>query len=220
MELSRLGETADSMWREIPQHHQKVKLDIHQVMPDHMHGIIILGHDELKFEEMRDVSKDPRRDVQLNVPPLNPLNVPPLNPLNVPPLSPLNVPPLNPLNVPPQVHSHDEDDIHIPWDECTNVPLGVNFPDNALLYNPRKKRSIGKDISPPKDSLSVVIRTFKAAVTTWARNNGIPEFRWHGRFHERILRDENHLFYVRRYIFNNPRNWKAGTRRIRKGGAG
>jgi len=158
MNLSRLGEIADSMWREIPNHHEKVKLDIHQVMPDHMHGIIILGHDELKFGEMRksDVSHDPgrdvshetRRDVQLNVPPLNS------------------------LNIPPRMHSHDEEIIHVPPEECTNVSLGVNFPDSALLYDPRKKRSIGRGISPPKGSLSVIIRTFKAAVTTWRKTMG------------------------------------------------
>jgi hypothetical protein len=40
---------------------------------------------------------------------------------------------------------------------------------------------IRKSISPVKGSLSVIIRTFKAAVTTWARPNGHPEFAWQGR---------------------------------------
>jgi hypothetical protein len=143
MNLSPLGEIADRMWKEVPNHHANVKLDVHQVMPNHIHGIVILGHDT-GFG--RDVHVDSRRDVQLNVPPLEQLNVPP--------------------------------------EQCTNVPLGINFPSDAQLYDPRKKRSIGRGISPAKESLSVIIRTYKAAVTTWARRNGFPEFQWQGRFYE------------------------------------
>ena len=123
--LSPLGEAAEACWREMPKHHTGVELDEYIVMPNHVHGIIILNNVILC------------RDVQLNV--------------------------------------------------STNVSF--------------------RSISPQKGSLSVVVRTFKAAVTTWARRNGHDEFAWQERFYDRIVRDENDLYRIRKYIRDNPRKW-------------
>jgi REP element-mobilizing transposase RayT len=38
--LSRLGEIVDACWRDIPNHFAHVALDVHVVMPDHIHGIL------------------------------------------------------------------------------------------------------------------------------------------------------------------------------------
>jgi len=86
-----------------------------------------------------------------------------------------------------------------------NVPTGDTVSLNAHSGNTSKH--IGKTISPSKGSLSVVIRTFKAAVTTWARTNGQEEFAWQGRFHDHIIRDEDDLYRIRTYIRNNPLKW-------------
>ena len=40
--LSALGDLAAKCWLEIPQHYSNVRLDQWIVMPDHLHGIIIL----------------------------------------------------------------------------------------------------------------------------------------------------------------------------------
>lgn len=63
-------------------------------------------------------------------------------------------------------------------------------------------------MSPAKGSLSVIIRTFKGAVTTWAHNNGHGDFAWLGRFHDHIIRDEQELGRIRDYIRNNPLKWR------------
>jgi len=42
MKLSPIGEIAQSFWLEIPQHFNNVRLDIFQVMPNHIHGILVL----------------------------------------------------------------------------------------------------------------------------------------------------------------------------------
>ncbi|MEZ4848169.1 MAG: transposase [Bacteroidia bacterium] len=42
MHLSEMGIIADTCWREIPAHFPFVKLGTHIVMPDHVHGIIII----------------------------------------------------------------------------------------------------------------------------------------------------------------------------------
>jgi len=42
MELSRVGVIADILWHEIPQHAKNVELGAFVVMPNHIHGILIL----------------------------------------------------------------------------------------------------------------------------------------------------------------------------------
>jgi len=42
MILSEIGKIADSHWREIPNHFPSVHLDEFQMMPDHLHGIVII----------------------------------------------------------------------------------------------------------------------------------------------------------------------------------
>lgn len=42
--LSKIGEIITSCWQQIPEHNPNVELDAHVIMPNHMHGILIL-HD-------------------------------------------------------------------------------------------------------------------------------------------------------------------------------
>ena len=44
MILSEIGLVARQLWYEIPQHFQHVKLDEFIIMPNHIHGIIILDY--------------------------------------------------------------------------------------------------------------------------------------------------------------------------------
>jgi len=46
MKLSAVGVLADIFWHEIPKHAKGVTLDAFVVMPNHIHGIIILDNDE------------------------------------------------------------------------------------------------------------------------------------------------------------------------------
>jgi len=43
MILNDLGITADSYWKEIPKHFKNVELDYYVIMPNHIHGIIIIN---------------------------------------------------------------------------------------------------------------------------------------------------------------------------------
>jgi len=42
MVCNELGKLADSIWKNIPTHYPEVKLDHYQIMPNHLHGIIII----------------------------------------------------------------------------------------------------------------------------------------------------------------------------------
>ena len=43
MVLSEIGKIADKHWRKIPDHFRYIKLDAFIIMPDHLHGIIIIN---------------------------------------------------------------------------------------------------------------------------------------------------------------------------------
>jgi REP element-mobilizing transposase RayT len=42
MQLFEIGKLANKFWLEIPEHFPFVKLDVHVVMPNHVHGIIVI----------------------------------------------------------------------------------------------------------------------------------------------------------------------------------
>lgn len=49
MELSELGEIALTCWNAIPNHFPSVELDVSIVMPNHVHGIIVLQGGNVKL---------------------------------------------------------------------------------------------------------------------------------------------------------------------------
>ena len=54
-------------------------------------------------------------------------------------------------------------------------------------------------------NLGHVIRWFKGRVSFESRS--YLNFAWLGRFHDRIIRDDDGFEAIRKYIFNNPQNW-------------
>ena len=171
MQLSEAGKIAQRCWEEIPDHFPLTAVDEFVIMPDHMHGIVIILRGESS-----------RGGVQLNAASKASLSIP-----------------LNDERL--QLNAASKASLSAPLND-------ERFPLNA----PSKTSHTRKDnyfsiISPRKKTLSVIIRTYKAAVTTICRENGIYEFQWQRNYHERIIRDEGGLAAVRRYILNNPAKW-------------
>ncbi len=127
MELSGIGEMVQKYWDQIPEHFGNIQLDEFVVMPNHIHGIVVINN--LRCVHCRDVA-------------------------------------------------------------C-NVSTG----------------NIMSRISPKPKSLSTIIRSFKSAVSNWCHKNNFAFFQWQPRFYERIIRDENELNQIRKYIRNNPIKW-------------
>ena len=189
MQLSEAGKIAQRCWEEIPDHFPLTAVDEFVIMPDHMHGIVII------------LREKPRGGVQLNAASKASLSIP-LNDerlqLNAASKASLSIP-LNDERL--QLNAASKASLSAPLND-------ERFPLNA----PSKTSHTRKDnyfsiISPRKKTLSVIIRTYKAAVTTICRENGIYEFQWQRNYHERIIRDEGGLAAVRRYILNNPAKW-------------
>ena len=43
MKINDLGKIVESCWEEIPNHFESVELDYYMIMPNHVHGIIIIN---------------------------------------------------------------------------------------------------------------------------------------------------------------------------------
>lgn len=135
MYLSELGKFCRKCWNEIPIHYPDIELDYYIIMPNHIHGIIILN-------------ENARRDVACNV------------------------------------------------------------STNTVKNNNKTKNLYFSKISPKANSLSVIVRSFKSAVTRYSSKNDFKDFKWQPRFYDRIIRNEKELFQIRKYIEQNPIKWE------------
>ncbi|MDI6767959.1 MAG: transposase [Bacteroidota bacterium] len=124
LRLNGIGNIAKNCWQELEQHFSNIMLDEFVIMPNHVHGIII-------------ISEKPRRDVQLNIP----------------------------------------------------------------------TEDYFSKISPKPHSLGVIIRTYKAAVTTICKQNSYDDFQWQKGYYAHIIRNEKSLYRIREYIRTNPERW-------------
>ena len=116
-----IGSIAGEYWRKIPEHFPFVILDEFVVMPDHVHGIIII------YKEIQDI---------------------------------------------------------------------------ASLQQIGYVNKFG----PQSGNISSIIRGYKAGVKSYATINKI-DFAWQPRFYDRIIRDDEEMKRIRKYIVKNPDNW-------------
>lgn len=121
------GKIVNKIWHEIPKHFANIVLDEFVVMPDHVHGIIIVDNDTVDVAYMQHVRK----------------------------------------NVDP------------------------------IQYRVMRSKML----------LSRVIQQFKSAVTREINRKCKIDFRWQRNYYERIIRNENELQRIRKYIRENPVKW-------------
>ena len=62
-------------------------------------------------------------------------------------------------------------------------------------------------MSPGRRTLAVIVRTYKAAVTSTCRRAGHAEFGWQRNYYEHVIRDEADLDRTRQYVLDNPQRW-------------
>ena len=121
LQMTPIGIIANEYWSKIPEHFPFVKLDEFVVMPNHVHGILV-------------ISKE----------------------------------------------THN----------------------NASLQRTGYVNKFG----PQSGNISSVIRGYKSAVKSFATKNNIA-FAWQPRFYDRIIRDEDEMNRIRKYIVENPDHW-------------
>ncbi|MBF8248524.1 MAG: hypothetical protein HW374_1324, partial [Bacteroidetes bacterium] len=110
------------------------------------------------------------------------------------------------LNAPTSILSNKQGKgvlLNAPTSALPTVPTSIpsNEQGKGVLLNAPAR------LSPQRGSLSVVIRTYKAAVTKLSHDAGHLQFGWHRNYHDRIVFDAQDLTRIRQYIRNNPMNW-------------
>ncbi|HMN49306.1 MAG TPA: transposase [Ignavibacteriaceae bacterium] len=78
---------------------------------------------------------------------------------------------------------------------------GIIIIDNSLKINAKEQKK--------ESSLSDIIGKFKSFTTRKIREtlSDKTEFKWQKSFYDRIIRNENELFNIRKYIQENPLRW-------------
>ena len=121
LQPTHIGQIANEYWQKIPEHFPFVILDEFQIMPNHVHGIIVIDSKETQ---------------------------------------------------------------------------------NIASLQEGYKNKFG----PQSGNLSSVIRGYKAAIKSFVTTNHC-EFGWQPRFHDRIIRNDDEMNRIRKYIIENPDNW-------------
>lgn len=135
------GTIAEERWFALPEHHPGVTLDEFVVMPDHIHGIIIIDR-----------------------------------------------------AAPPP--SADE--------------LEEGLEQAILAHDDEGSTPMSRPKGAPSGSLGAIIGSYKSSVSRHINKlNGTPGAPiWQRDYWERIIRHDRALFFIRRYIRNNPANWR------------
>ena len=151
MYLSDTGKIANEFWSEIPKHFPFVELGNFVIMPNHIHGILILNK--------------PVETLHCNV--------------------------SNP--------NENNDALHCNVENIQTLQCNVST----------EKNDMGK-ISPKSGSVSVIVRSFKSAVTKISKKTN-PDFGWQSRFYDHVIRDAVSFENIRNYIDQNPLKWKEDS---------
>ncbi len=182
MNLSALGHFANSCWYEIPKHFPFVELGAFVVMPNHIHGIIIINKPDVNDSPM------PQRLVETQN-------------LASPPPSP------DPQTV-LEIQANGDLDFHVhggwknhPNEHCLETQNLASLPPGA---------GPGSQFGPQSKNLASVVRGYKIGVTKNARLI-YADFSWQERYHDHIIRKEAEYLRIAQYIRANPQNWRKDT---------
>ena len=183
MILSGAGVLADVFWHEIKNHQKHVELDAFVVMPNHIHGILIINKPEEKRKEEEIIENKNKRNNHSSY------------------QGEENEDSRN------QDKNGDSSTVVACNDSTLDFSSTLEFPKemNSPLITEYSQHMA--DISPKKDSLPSIIRSYKSAVTKHANRLGF-DFAWQSKYHDHIIRDEAAYQRIAQYIVNNPSKWK------------
>ena len=168
MKLSEFGKIVSKVWNAIPEHFENVELDQFVVMPNHVHGIIIIN-------ESNNVRAWHANQSFVGTQGINQTFV--------------------------KAQGIDQSFVRA-W-HAMPLPkadiMSVSKADTMPL------QKFGKPIS---SSLSVIVGSFKSAVTKFMHVRGYNDRKiWHRNYYEHIIKKEKELNEIRKYIANNPASW-------------
>jgi REP element-mobilizing transposase RayT len=198
MVLNQFGMVAQNEWYKLPDRFPNLRLDAFQVMPNHIHGIIILN--------------EPCAGATLVVAPLNYNNA----------VSPIHdeqtVSPIHDEQTVSPIHDehtvspiHDEHTVSPIHDEQTVSPI-----HDEQTVSPHDNQGAGASPAPATSSsnptVGNIIGAYKSLVATeilkiFITNNEKMGKLWQRNYYERIIRNQKSYYIISKYIKNNPAKW-------------
>ena len=196
MHPSPMGEWAQRCWDAIPQHMPHVDVGDFVVMPNHVHGIVIIR--ERWGGDVRGVGA--RHDAPcIGVVGTPETNAPGIGAGDVHGLAD-NVPDATP----------DDSDIEMPGGPSRSLAdtpgPHTRARHDAPLRDPVKPPGI------PRGALGQIVASYKSAVTRMAYRDGLLPHGtpvWQRNYWDRVIRDDGEHERIAKYIRDNPANWKG-----------
>ena len=193
MQLSKIGQIVDRFWREIPDHFESVSIDEYVVMPNHIHGIVVIeryrdydppidnGYSPTDSGVATEDGCPPFDDVAITDNGCSPNDNDVAANKNHPPTD--NGASNN--NYPPTDSGVETLQCNVSTRQDTD---GMNQQANGAIRDMAQQQRRMSQISPKPSSLGAIIRSYKSAVTRWCRKNGYDQFAWQPRFYGHIIR--------------------------------
>jgi putative transposase len=150
---NEFGKMIHSEWLKTGQIRPNIIMDEFIVMPDHLHGIIIIRDqcDTLRWDTLR------RRGT------------------------------------------------------LQRAPTTMTQPNSTILHRTPTTKTREQFGKPTSNSIPTIVRLIKSAtakqINAMRRMPGMPV--WQRNYYERVIRNDEELYRIRRYMRNNPRNWEA-----------
>jgi putative transposase len=208
MRLNDLRQRVHACWQRLPFHFSNLELDAFVIMPNHIHGILVLTQLPLSDNQ----SSPPRRGAALD------RNPPPLTD-HLPP----NATPGSDHKIQADAaFGRESSDITGAFSE-PGMAFGRESSDMTGESEPgvafgRESSDIAKDRLPNAaplrgvvaGSVGAMVLNFKSVTTRLGnrmrRSPGSPM--WQRNYYEHIIRDEKSLQFIRQYIHHNPMSWQ------------
>lgn len=203
LQPSPIGTLAQQCWDAIPQHMPHVDIGEFVVMPNHVHGIVVI-------RERLVVPVGARHDA----PDTNALDAPGIGAVDAygETTNPTDAPPDDPGTGIPG-GDPDTTDAHGPHTRARHDDDGADAHaqrtrarHDAPLRDPRKPPGI------PRGALGQIVASYKSAVTRMAYRDGLLPHGtplWQRDYWDRVIRDDGEHERIAKYIRDNPANWKG-----------
>jgi putative transposase len=182
MHFSESGEIARRFWIEIPNHFSFVKLNAFVVMPNHVHGILIID----KPFYGRDNKTIAVQNAENTI-----------NAVDTPNLG-VSTTIFNAENIRGDNAFFNAENIR-----GDNAFFNAENIANAI---PQKSKYERMKMNWQPGTLGVIINQYKRACTIKIRKIN-PEFDWQPRFYDIIIRNDDSFTRIRNYIIDNPEKW-------------
>ena len=199
---SPIGEIAQSCWKEIPEHFPYVQLDSFVVMPNHVHGIIIIDKRigmMVKNESIESRDKNPVNSI------INMTS----GPVETRLIASLQSDPTVKHNPTVQHDPTVQPDPTVQHNPIVQHDLFIQNQQSMEFVKSQKLIGgiTGENNPMLHDNLSRIVRWYKGR-TTFESHKINPNFGWQTRFYETIIRNQRSYKVKSAYIHSNPSKWK------------